>query len=154
MQQENWVKTLLSVYERIDKVVYGIDKTFNKICFGSFSYNSAGYRSTYEVSNKLIDLSERKILLINTKLLIKKFLSSLGKKSRELLILRYIKRLKNEDIASLKKCSIRTISRKITECVTKCANYLSFLGYDNNRLRKMYSGEQWILDNYYSNKKW
>ena len=154
MQQNNWTRTLLKSYTYLDRLVGSIDKTFTKACYSSFYYNSASCNSTLSLSNRLIDLNERKVLLINTKLLVDKLLKNIGKEGAKLLTLKYIDGIKSEDIANLLKCSKRTVTRKLTSYCKKAEEFLNKIGFDSKKLLKMYSSEQWLLDIYYKDKEW
>lgn len=149
MQQFTWTKTLLKSYNYLDRLVGGIDESFNKISNSSFYYNSASYNSTYNLSNKLIDLNQRKVLLINTKVLVDKLLSKISDEGRKFLTLRYIDGVKNEEIATLCGCCIRTVTRKINTHLQKISELLEKAKFSNDRLLKIYKDEQWIMDIYY-----
>lgn len=154
MQQNNWTRTLLKSYTYLDRLVNGIDKTFKKVCYSSFYYNAASYNSTLSLSNKLIDLNQRKILLINTKLLVDKMLKNIGQEGAKLLTLKFIDGLRNDEIAKLENCSKRTITRRIAIFSEKAKRFLEKLGFDDKKLMKMYSSEQWIMDIFYKEGEW
>ncbi len=154
MKQNNWIRTLLKSYNYLERIVRGIDKTVKKISYNSFYYNSANYVSTYALSNKLIDLNERKVLLINTKILVDKMLKYIGNKGAKYLTLRFVDGLKNEEIAISQKKSIRTVSRNVHNYLLKAQEFLLKQGFDSQKLFKLFREEQWVLDIYYGEKEW
>lgn len=154
MKQNSWIRTLLRSYNYLERLVKGIDKMVKKISYSSYHYNSYNYQSAFDLSNKIIDLNERKVLLINTKVLVDEMLKYIGKEGAKYLTLRYIDGLKNEDIAISLKKSVRTVSRNINNYINKAEFVLKKHGLDSKKLFNLYKDEQWFLDMYYGDKEW
>ena len=72
MKENCWSKTLLGVYNYLETIAGAIDKITMKTALNSFQFSKNNYEknNVYNISNKLIDLSERKITLINLKILV------------------------------------------------------------------------------------
>lgn len=154
MKQNSWIRTLLRSYNYLERLVKGIDKMVKKISYSSYHYNSYNYQSAFDLSNKIIDLNERKVLLINTKVLVDEMLKYIGKEGAKYLTLRYIDGLKNEDIAISLKKSVRTVSRNINNYINKAEFVLKKHGLDSEKLFNLYKDEQWFLDMYYGDNEW
>lgn len=154
MKQNSWIRTLLRSYNYLERLVKGIDKMVKKISYNSYHYNSYNYQSAFDLSNRIIDLNERKVLLINTKVLVDEMLKYIGKEGAKYLTLRYIDGLKNEDVATSLKKSVRTVSRNINNYIEKAEFVLKKYGLDSKELFKLYKDEQWILDMYYGDNEW
>ena len=150
MKENCWSKTLLGVYNYLETIAGAIDKITMKTALNSFKFSKNNYEknNVYNISNKLIDLSERKITLINLKILIEECLKNLAKSDALILIARYINKQKIGDIALKHSLSNRTIFRKLNTAEGKFMNALIRLGYNTLRLKNMLKNEHWIL-NYY-----
>ena len=150
MELNIWSKTILRSYRNLARVVKSIDKTFMNICMSSrcSSWYDSVINSTLSITDKLLTLSERKILLINTKVIIDEVLSNMDKDLAKILILRYIKRYTNEKIASIYNVCIRTISRKCTKAIENFTSQLKKRGYTPHRIEVLYGKERWLMDIY------
>lgn len=153
MELNIWSKTLLKSYRNLARVVKSIDKTFMGICMSSrcSSWYDSVINSTLAVTDKLLTLSERKILLINTKVMIDEVLSNIDKDLAKILILRYIKRYSNEKIASIFKVCGKSISRRCRKGLELFALELKKRGYNSHRIEVLYGKERWLMDIYRQN---
>lgn len=151
MKENFWTKTLLGIYSYLETIADAIDKITMKTALSSFQFSrlSLEKNNVLTISNKLIDLSERKVTLINLKLLIEKTLLSLPKKDAILLIHRYINKSKATEISQKSGMSVRSVFRKLHAVEDKFVFALSKQGYDNLKLKDMLKNEHWIL-NYYN----
>ena len=129
-----WSKTLLSVYRYLERIAGAIDKIILKsginslnICGQNFYHNN-----TRAITQKIIELSERKVTLINLKILVEKYLD--GVKSKEL--------MERHNI------SMRTVFRKLDTALKSFASCLIKKGYNNFYLTTMLKNEEWILNVY------
>ena len=66
-----WSKTILSVYKYLEALANSIDDLVMKKSINSAFYSSYRFYSCYDVANKIMQLTERKINLINIKVLSK-----------------------------------------------------------------------------------
>lgn len=73
IENEIWGKTLLSLYRHLGAISNSIDNLIKRIGINS-AFNHSVYNSAYVDSNKIIELTERKIKIINLKVLIEKAL--------------------------------------------------------------------------------
>jgi len=150
MELNIWSKSILKAYRNLSRVVKSIDKSFMNICMSSrcSSWYDSVINSTLAVTDRLLTLSERKILLINTKVIIDEVLSNMDKDLAKLLILRYIKRYTNDKIASINKVCVKTIIRRLDRAVENFAINLRKRGYTSHRIEVLYGKERWLMDIY------
>lgn len=152
MENENLSKTLLSVYRYLPRVANAIDKL---VC--SRAYNSAtmcmtnvSFNSSECVANSILNLSERKVALINVKILIEKGLKGMKSAFAKLLIWKYIDGLKSYEIAEKLNICVRSYFRKLNLALSSFEKSLFRLGYDEDRIFKMIARENWIKEVYHS----
>ncbi len=145
-----WAKTLLSVYRYLERITGAIDKIILRsglnsanICGQNFFQNNI-----LTVTQKIIDLSERKVTLINLKILIDDTLKSIDQESAEFLIEKYFDGAKARELVERHEISIRTVFRKLDAAVKSFAIGLSKKGYPDFRLASMLENEEWILNVY------
>lgn len=145
-----WAKTLLSVYRYLERVTGAIDKIILKralscsdVCGQNFYKNNISV-----ISKKIIDLSQRKINLINLKVLVDETLSEIPEKDATLLIEKYFDGVKARELVDIHNISMRTVFRKLDCAVSQFGNKLSFKGYTPSKLKNWLADEQWILNSF------
>ena len=146
---KTWSKTILSVYKYLEALSNSIDNLVIKKSINSAFYNNGRYNSCYDCVNKIMQLTERKINLINVKVLVDDTLKLMSIGQRRLLALCYMDNAKSEDIANMMNISIRTFFRKKNEALNSFAKNLLMQGFTKEKLEKMFCGEAW-LNNLYS----
>lgn len=146
-----WTKTILTVYRYLERICGAIDKIVLQSALNSSDIIGQNYfyNNVYSISQKLIDLSERKITLINLKVLIEDTLKNLNIKDSQILIERYFDGLKCKDMAEKRGLSIRTIFRKLTVAEKTFQKRLLMKGYNDIRFKRWLCNESWI-NNVYS----
>ena len=107
MKENIWAKTLLGVYRHLETVSDAIDRIVLKTALNSYHFSLEG-NDVLSTSNKLIELGERKVTLINLKLLVEDILTKIGQNEADILICRYIEGMKFKDIARIMGCSVST----------------------------------------------
>jgi hypothetical protein len=138
MELKIWCKTFLNVYRCLEKITQAIDKIVLTTGLNlSMEANVA--------SNKILQLTERKITLINLKLFIEKLLNSLPEEHTKLIMLRYVDQAKSEDIAKQMGISSRTYFRKSIASIKSMELALKRTGKTHESLKKEYENETWIL---------
>jgi len=148
MNLKSWTKTILLSYRHLPKIVKSIDKIFNTraINAGVMSGASITYNNVYNVTENLIILTERKVNLINLKLLCDKIIMSLDKNLAKVLILRYMDNLSYDKIAQVLKMSSRTVYRKVKQALEEGANILKNCGYNEYKLENKFKNEKWLYE--------
>lgn len=137
-----WAKVLLSSYRYIGRVCGAIDKLVLRQGLASGCWT--GKEDTMQVCEDIIVLSERKVALINTKVLIEDCLKSIDLTYAKLLIVKFIDGDKIEDIASNFGFAVRTTFRKIETSLQKFESALCSKGYTDEKLNDMLKNEAWI----------
>ena len=99
-----------------------------------------------------MQLTDRKINLINIKVMVDNTLSKMPLKYRQLLALAYIDNVKSEEIAEIMHISLRTFFRKKNDAINSFAKNLSMQGYTSEKLETMFYGEHWLKNLYDKNQ--
>lgn len=148
MQKHIWGKTLLTVYRYLERIADAIDNIIEKqgLQHTSMLGSDALTHNTLALANKIIDLSERKVKLINIKLLVEKALSTINEKGAKILIMKYFDNASCEDILSALSLSRRTYFRRINEMEAAFEAGCSMFGFPMERLDSYLAGEDWILN--------
>ena len=143
-----WVKTILSAYPYLFKLADAIDRVVERRALNSFYVTSSNFASNnvYDIANQLIDLSERKVNLINLKVLIENALKKCDKKNAKILILKYISRKKSLESSQMLSISLRTYFRRLPIAEKQFEIAIKKLGFDAGKLEEYSREEQWILD--------
>lgn len=147
-----WTKTILTVYRYLERICGGMDKIIMQRALSSSNIVGQNYfyNNTFTLTQKIIDLSERKVTLINLKVLIEDSLAEIDEKDSQILIEKYVDGLRNPQLCESLGVGLRTIFRKI-----ECAEYsfkskLCSKGYNDIKLRDMLQKETWIKNVYNS----
>ena len=145
-----WTKTILTVYRYLERICGAIDKIIMQSALGSSNIVGQNYfyNNVYAISQKLIDLSERKVTLINLKVLIEDTLTSLESADAQILIEKYFDGVKFKDLAEKHDFSMRTVFRKVENAEKSFKSKLAFRGYNDVALKKFLEKEKWITNVY------
>lgn len=129
--------------ESIDKLVN--KRALNSVYMGSsyFSINNVSF-----VADKIIELSDRKVRLINLKILTETALKNCNQKHAEILIERYVDGDKAQEIADRHSLSMRTYFRRLASAESEFSSNLSIMGYDDKKISQYLSTEKWISQIY------
>lgn len=143
-------KTVLMVYRYLDRIADAIDRLIERRALNSFYVGSIGNNdnSILSVADYIINLSERKIKLINLKILIDMALENSPILFSQILIERFMDNEKGTDIAKRHNLSERTYFRRLNESLDMFASKLSELGFPENKLLDYISSEKWIVEVY------
>lgn len=150
---KTWSKTILSVYKYLEALSNSIDDLVVKKSINSAFYSNGRFDTAYETANKIMRLTDRKINLINLKVLIEDVLAVLPSKYRKVLILKYVDGVKGDDIALLMRVSNRTYFRFKNSAIEHFSKVLVSKGYNKQKLEEMFCGENWLNNLYRSNKE-
>lgn len=145
-----WTKTLIGAYEHIEKISGAIDKIIMTHALNSAFVNlhNVTINNTLSVSERILKLTERKITLINLKVILNSVFQSIDKIYAKILILKHIDKLKSDEIAKLLKISSRSYFRKQNEAYEKFTKCLERNGHSSEKLFDMLSLETWIIEAY------
>ena len=150
-----WTKTILSVYRYLGRICGGIDKIVEKTALASGGYNKQNFytNDVLSVSERIIGLSERKVTLINLKLLTEDCLKKINPNDAKILIARYVDGEKRREMADRLGIDIRTAFRRIERAEISFAKTLRMKGYDDEKLWEMLKDEKWICGVYSKHSK-
>lgn len=148
IENEIWGKTLLSLYRHLGAISNSIDNLIKRIGINS-AFNHSVYNSAYVDSNKIIELTERKIKIINLKVLIEKALDSLKVNDLTILSLYYIDGVNYKKILESLGITERTFFRRKEMAIARFSDKLNSLGYDATKLNEYLQNENWIKNTYY-----
>lgn len=151
--KNTWTKTILTVYRYLERVANAIDKLVDRQALNSY-YSSCGKSGILDIANEIIELSERKVKLINLKVLTENALENIDELYAQLLIEKYIDSDKCEMIAERHNLPLRTYFRRSEEAEDKFSSFLSKKGFNNEKLYDYLGKETWIMEVYENfNKK-
>lgn len=141
-----WTKTILSVYRYLERICGSIDKIIMSMALncGDMLGQSYNVNNAYSVSQKIIDLSERKVKLINLKILTEETLKEINKKDALLLIDRYFNGTPRKELSEKNEVSLRTVFRRIEQAENTFSKRLIIKGYSALDLSEMLKEEGWI----------
>ncbi len=146
MKLKVWGKTLLSIYNCLFKLVEEIDKIVEDFALkGGMSY---GFNSSLFNMQKIIDLTERKITLINVKVLVEQIMEGLDDTSCKILTLKFIDKIPSELVVKALGLTRRTFYRRFNNGLETFARKLKSLGYDEKNMIDFIRDEHWIFEVY------
>lgn len=148
IENELWGKTIISVYRFLPAIADAVDNIIKKKTINSLFYSSTQSTSTYELANKVIELTERKIKIINLKVVFEKAINKLKGSEQKLLMLFYVDGVKYQDIMKIFKISVRTFFRRKEIALKNLAKEFIALGYDSDKLKSYLKSEHWIINTY------
>lgn len=140
-EQKIWAKTILQVYRYVDKAIELLDSAVSKLSLRP-------ELTATDVTTRLLNFIERKVNLINLKLLTEKTLASCSSKHLRVLSLKYIQNQKINEIAELINKSERSVYRFLCEGLKEFEKHMLNFGFCSNYLYKLLKNEKWILMQY------
>ncbi|MBP3431670.1 MAG: hypothetical protein J6K39_02320 [Clostridia bacterium] len=145
-----WAKTLLMVYRYLERIAGAIDKIVMQSALNcsNISGQNYFYNNVMSISQKIIDLSERKVTLINLKILIEECLKEIPQKDAIILIEKFFDGVKTKNLVERHHISMRTVFRKIEAAVNAFSSKLMSKGYSDLKIDKMLENEGWIRNVY------
>ena len=143
MRIKVWSKTLLNVYDCLFNLTNEIDKIVEN--FALNSCNFYGFNKTFQDIQKIIDLTDRKVTLINVKVLIENILLDLDDVSCKILTLKFVDKMPHDMVMEVLDIKRRTYFRKYNEAVSSFACKLITMGFDEEKIIKLIKNEKWIL---------
>ncbi len=135
-----WSFTILTAYRNIERVVNSIDKCISAAAAGSI--NCGG--KTMELMEAVLELIKRKERLINLKVLIDEVLDKLEAKEKKILLLRFVDRVKFEDLSKELGCCRRTAFRCYDHAMWSVGRLCEKCGYGPEWLTKRYANDNFV----------
>lgn len=147
MKSNLWAKTFLTIYKYLDRIADAIDKLVERQALNSY-YSGFRNDGVLDIADKLLELSERKVRLINVKVLTEQTLEKLERESAQLLIEKYIDNDRGEDIALRHGFPQRTYYRRQNEAENAFTAYMALQGFNEKKLNEYLAKENWIMEVY------
>ena len=151
-KQVVWAKTILIAYDELEQLCGAIDKLVDTIAGGSF-YSCGPWiasNEVYNVSKKIINLSEKKVKYINLKVIVEKCMKMLNKKDAKVVVLRYVKKMEPAEIAGVLKISLRSYFRIAKSALEQLADAMETFGYNFAKMENEYLSDLFISSIYRS----
>lgn len=147
-----WTKTILTVYRYLERICGAIDKIVLQSGLNSSNILGNNYfqNNIYAITDRIINLSQRKVTLINLKILTEEILMLLQPLDAQLLIEKYVDLQKCKSLSETHNIPLRTLFRKIASAEESFDSKLKIKGYSNEKLEKLLECEQWIKNVYNS----
>lgn len=153
MNLKVWGITIVTVQKYLEKVTKAIDSLIYKraLASGYVSSKNLTEQGAYNVTKNIIDLSERKVNLINLNTICFNALREIDRVSAKILILKFIDALPSSEIASILEISDRTYFRKLNLAYEDLGKWLLKNKYTDDYFKEKYINEGWIMDVFYKN---
>ena len=148
MNLKTWIKTIFMVYRHLPRIIDSIDKVFSARALngGIMSGNAVSYNDVYNLTDNLIRLSQKKVALINLKVLANLIVKKLDKNLAKMLILRFVDGFTAPKLAEHFNISERTVFRRINEALSMASMKAEELGYNKEKLENEFKDEKWLFD--------
>lgn len=149
-KQLTWAKTILVAYKYLGTLSRCIDRIINKSALNSF-YTGGNWddkNSVFNISNKILKLTNKKVDYINLKVLVEKILSKMSKDKAKLLILRNIKDLKTSTICNMLNMKERTYYRRTDLALKEFVTQMIEMGFTYAKLDLDFSDDEFIYSIY------
>lgn len=146
-----WVKTLISVHDAIPNIIKLIDKMVaakaasaieGSSIFGDYQHG------TFNQVEKLLDMQERKLSLLNVYAIIENMVASLPKKYREFVSLKYYKHKKMQYVSDSLEIDERTAFRWSNLILNKLVEFCEKNNWTEIFFISQTKSEPWIKDHY------
>ena len=147
MKSNLWTKTIMTIYKYLDRIAGAIDNLVERQALNSY-YSGFRNDGVMDLADKIIELSERKVKLINIKVLTEKTLEKMDKESAQLLIEKYIDNDKSEIIATRHNLPMRTYFRRQNQAEDAFTAYIALQGFSESKLNEYLCKENWITEVY------
>ena len=147
MNKSIWAKTILTSYRYLERIADVIDIMVENSGLNSRDISGVNfsYNNILSLSEKMINLSERKVKLINLKILTEQVLEKCGEGFSELLILKYIEGNSNLEIIEKTGLAYRTYFRRIAEAESRFEGVLRNKGFNYEKIEDYLASENWIF---------
>lgn len=153
MRNYNLARTILSSYNHLERLAGSIDKMIDASAIGSFYVSASTFQKfgVEAVTNRIIELSARKVTLINLKILIEDALSVCKPIHADLISQKYFERKGSKEIVATLNMAERTYFRKLCSAMNEFMANLERLGYNEKAIFDLIKDEKWLMRMYEQN---
>lgn len=141
-----WCKSFLCIYHIIPNIISSIDKLILLRSSNSSYFGDGAKSSTLNQIEKILDLSQKKINLINLKVLTDEALLDMKPESSKLLVVRYINNINCKTAIELSKLSRRTYFRCLNKALAEFEKVLYKKVLNNSSVYKSFLEEKFLED--------
>lgn len=148
MEIKVWVKTFFSIYRWLDKLAKAVDDYVSLRGVSCYYKNlrSITLCSSEKVAVDITGLMNKKINLINIKVLCDKLLCALPENLARFVIAKYIDNHTFEKVSEILHVNIRTTMRWNVVVFEKCKILLHQWGYTEEKILALFDHEKWIME--------
>ena len=137
-------KTFLSIYRYLTALTKSIDRVVRAKSINSSSFNDYYKNNTEDQTAEILALTNKKITLINIKLIVDQTLQKLQPDQARVLTLKYIDNLTSAQISDLMQLNTRTYFRKANSAIKEFNNQLEKFFKQNTTIQNNILNEPWI----------
>lgn len=145
MEMKNWSRAMLSMYRYFEPLTIALDKIVISKSSNTYYSRSSDIMLDFD---DILELTERKILYINLKLLIDETLLSLDHKFSKILILKYFENYKTDSLCETLDCIPRTLFRQINVAIREFGKVFQKHLEKNPNITKQMTNDGWICSVY------
>lgn len=141
-----WCKSFLHIYHVIPSIINSIDKLILLKSANSSYFSDGAKNSTLNQIEGIIDLSQKKINLINLKVLSDETLLDMKKQTSKLLVIRYINNVSCKKAIELSGLSRRSYFRMLNKALEEFEKILYKKVLNNSSIYKSFLKESFLED--------
>ena len=155
MNLKTWSKTILTVQKYLERVCNSIDGCIEKRVNASAFVTSKtlAENSSEAIANWIIEMSQRKVNLINLNVICMNALKGIDKTLAKILALKHFDNMPFNEIYQLLNISERTYFRKLNSAYQNFERWLIENGYSSEYFQSLLEKEGWIFEIYYENER-
>ena len=142
----NIAKTIMTSYKFLGKICQRLDDIILQRAKASRHYSAcdAKHFSAYETANALIELSERKVELINLKIVVDKVLLNMKSFDAKLLIKRFYHNKKFLELCQALNISERSCYRCLNRACERFLTEMQKQGYGEEKIMRLLKHHAWM----------
>lgn len=140
MEDKILVKSMLHVYKHLEALTLSLEKMAKNKGVGSYY----SYDDTLKEIDYLLSLTERKIFLINLKVVMDEIILSLDKELGKLLVLKYIDELDNDAISVQCNLTERTFFRQLNRAYDGFCKKLQVVSKERPNFYSQLKNDLWL----------
>ena len=146
MNIQVWCKSFLSIYNVLPMIVSSIDKIIYLKSVNSSSYNFDALMGTENQIKNIVNLTQKKVNLINLKVLTDETLVDMSEEKSKLIVLRFIDNIESKNAIKILGLSRRTYFRRLNEALSEFEHVFYTKLIKNKLLYRELKNEEFLED--------
>ena len=146
MNIQIWCKSFLSIYNILPMLVGSIDKIIYLKSVNSSNYNFESLMGTENQIKNIVNLTQKKINLINLKVLTDQTLVEMSEEKSKLIVLRFIDNVECKTAIKVLGLSRRTYFRRLNEALKEFEHVFYTKLIKNKTLHNELKNEEFLED--------